>query len=72
MRGIKWLENISCVFIIAILAYMLYVVRTQFATEIDDVFSGIKGTWGMPFWAATTSFLGNLFHHDHQCIRLFP
>ena len=38
--------------------YMLYVVKTQFATEIDDVFSGIKGTWGMPFWAATTSFLG--------------
>lgn len=57
-EGIKWLENISCVFIIAILAYMLYVVKTQFATEIDDVFSGIKGTWGMPFWAATTSFLG--------------
>ena len=39
-------------------AYMLYVVKTQFAAEIDDVFSGIKGTWGMPFWAATTSFLG--------------
>lgn len=57
-EGIKWLENISCIFIIAILAYMLYVVKTQFATEIDDVFSGIKGTWGMPFWAATTSFLG--------------
>lgn len=57
-EGIKWLENISCVFIIAILMYMLYVVRTQFTTEIDDVFAGIKGTWGMPFWAATTSFLG--------------
>ena len=57
-EGIKWLENISCIFIIAILAYMLYVVKTQFAAEIDDVFSGIKGTWGMPFWAATTSFLG--------------
>lgn len=57
-EGIKWLENISCVFIIAILIYMLYVVRTQFATEIDDVFAGIEGTWGMPFWAATTSFLG--------------
>ncbi len=57
-EGIKWMENISCVFIIAILVYMLYVVNTQFATEIGDVFSGIKGTWGMPFWAATTSFLG--------------
>ena len=57
-EGIKWLENISCVFIIAILIYMLYVVRTRFATEIGDVFAGINGTWGMPFWAATTSFLG--------------
>lgn len=57
-EGIKWLENISCVFIIAILVYMLYVVNTKFATEIGDVFSGIEGTWGLPFWAATTSFLG--------------
>ena len=52
------MENISCIFIIAILIYMLYVVNTQFSTEIGDVFSGIEGTWGMPFWAATTSFLG--------------
>lgn len=57
-EGIKWMENISCIFILAILIYMLYIVRTQFATEIGDVFSGIEGTWGMPFWAATTSFLG--------------
>lgn len=57
-EGIKWLENISCVFIIGILIYMLYVVNTQFATEINELFSGIDGTWGLPFWAATTSFLG--------------
>lgn len=57
-EGIKWLENISCIFIIGILIYMLYVVNTQFSTELSDVFSGIQGTWGMPFWAATTSFLG--------------
>ena len=57
-KEIKWLENISCIFIIGILIYMLYVVNTQFSTEISGVFSGIKGTWGMPFWAATTSFLG--------------
>lgn len=57
-EGIKWMENISCIFIICILIYMLYVVNTKFSTEIGDVFSGIKGTWGMPFWAATTSFLG--------------
>lgn len=57
-KEIKWLENVSCVFIIAILIYMLYVVKTQFAVEISDTFHGITGTWGMPFWAATTSFLG--------------
>lgn len=57
-KEIKWLENFSCIFIIAILIYMLYVVKTQFATEIGDVFLGITGTWGLPFWAATTSFLG--------------
>lgn len=57
-KGIKWLQNISCIFIIAILIYMLYVVNTQFASEIGDVFAGIQGTWGLPFWAATTSFLG--------------
>ncbi len=57
-EGIKWLENISCVFIIGILIYMLYIVNVNFSSEIGDVFSGIKGTWGMPFWAATTSFLG--------------
>ena len=57
-EGIKWMENISCVFIIGILIYMLYVVKTQFAVEIGDAFSHVKGTWGMPFWAATTSFLG--------------
>lgn len=57
-EGIKWMENISCIFILVILAYMLYVVNTEFSTEIGDVFSSIEGTWGMPFWAATTSFLG--------------
>ena len=57
-EGIKWMENISCIFIIGILIYMLYVVNTKFSSEIGNVFSGIKGTWGMPFWAATTSFLG--------------
>ena len=57
-KEIKWLENFSCIFIIGILVYMLYVVLTKFKTELGDVFSGIQGTWGLPFWAATTSFLG--------------
>lgn len=57
-KEIKWLENISCIFIVGILIYMLYIVNTQFAVEISDAFSGVTGTWGLPFWAATTSFLG--------------
>lgn len=57
-EGIKIMENISAVFIIAILAYMLYVVKSKFALEISDSFKGIEGTWGLPFWAATTAFLG--------------
>jgi len=57
-KEIKWLENVSCVFIIAILVYMLYVVNTKYAVDISASFAGIKGTWGLPFWAATTSFLG--------------
>ncbi len=57
-HGIKWLENFSCIFIIGILVYMLYVVRTKFAVEIGSMFDNIQGTWGMPFWAATTAFLG--------------
>lgn len=57
-KEIKWLENVSCVFIIGILIYMLYVVNTKFAGQIGNAFGNIKGTWGLPFWAATTSFLG--------------
>lgn len=57
-KGIKWLENVSCVFLIGILIYMLYVVKTQFAVEIGNRFADIEGSWGMPFWAATTAFLG--------------
>ena len=57
-KEIKWLENFSCIFIIAILIYMLYIVLTKFSGEIHGVFSGIQGSWGLPFWAATTSFLG--------------
>ncbi|MEY8338068.1 NCS1 family transporter [Lachnospiraceae bacterium 62-35] len=57
-HGIKWLENISCIFILATLAYMFYVVKTKFGAEIATSISGIKGTWGLPFWAGTTAFLG--------------
>ncbi|WHH60568.1 NCS1 family transporter [Petroclostridium sp. X23] len=57
-HGIKWLENISMVFILATLAYMFYVVYTKYGAEVADTITNIKGTWGLPFWAGTTAFLG--------------
>lgn len=57
-EGIKWLENIASVFILATLFYMLYTVYTRYGVEIAESVTNIKGTWGMPFWGGTTAFLG--------------
>ena len=57
-EGIKWLENIGSVFIIASLIYMFYTVSTKYGAEIEQYIGGIKGTWGIPFWGGTTAFLG--------------
>lgn len=57
-HGIKWLENISVVFIIGILFYMFYTVYTKFGIEVAATVTNIEGTWGLPFWAGTTAFLG--------------
>ncbi len=57
-QGIKWLENISCIFILATLAYMFYVVVTKYGADITSNITNIEGTWGLPFWAGTTAFLG--------------
>lgn len=57
-KGIKWLQNISVVFIIGILFYMLYTVYTKFGLEVAATVTNIEGTWGLPFWAGTTAFLG--------------
>lgn len=57
-KGIKWLENISCIFILLTLAYMFYAVFTKYNTEVLDTIVNIKGTWGLPFWGGTTAFLG--------------
>lgn len=56
--GIKWLENIAAVFLIAMLVYMFYTIRVKFGTEISDTIINIEGSWGLPFWAGVTSFLG--------------
>jgi NCS1 family nucleobase:cation symporter-1 len=52
-HGIKWLENISVVFIIGILFYMFYTVYTKFGIEVAATVTNIEGTWGLPFWAGT-------------------
>lgn len=57
-HGIKWLENISVIFILGTLAYMFYTVYTKYGIEVATTITNIKGTWGLPFWGGTTAFLG--------------
>ena len=70
-HGIKWLENFSCVFIVAILAYMLYVVKTKFAVDISASFANVKGYMGHAFLGCDNFIPRNLLDNDHQRIRLF-
>lgn len=56
--GIKWLENVGSVFILAALCYMFFSVINKYGTEIMDNLVKIEGTWGLPFWNATMLFLG--------------
>lgn len=57
-KGIKALENICSVFILLTLAYMFYIVFTQYNAEVVEQIISIKGSWGLPFWGGTTVFLG--------------
>ncbi len=57
-KGIKWLENIGCIFILASLIYMFYSVVTKYGGQIDASITSLEGTWGVPFWNATMLFLG--------------
>ena len=57
-QGIKWVENVGGVVIVCAMLYMLFVCVTQYGDVIGDKLISKEGTWGMPFWAATTSFLG--------------
>jgi NCS1 family nucleobase:cation symporter-1 len=57
-RGLKWLENIGSVVIVASLGYMLYIIATVFGSQLSTGLIHIEGTWGMPFWAGTTVFIG--------------
>ena len=57
-HGIKWLENIGAVFILASLAYMFYSVINKYGAVINSQLVNVEGTWGLPFWGGTTAFLG--------------
>ncbi|SEI79636.1 nucleobase:cation symporter-1, NCS1 family [Cribrihabitans marinus] len=57
-HGIKWLENIGSVFIIASLVYMFVSVIGKYGEEISANLINVEGTWGAPFWGATMLFLG--------------
>ena len=57
-QGIKWLENIGAVFILASLVYMFFSVINRYGDEISANLVNVEGTWGLPFWGATMLFLG--------------
>jgi NCS1 family nucleobase:cation symporter-1 len=57
-QGIKWLENIGAVFILAALVYMFFSVINRYGAEITANLVNVEGTWGLPFWGATMLFLG--------------
>lgn len=57
-QGIKWLENIGAIFILASLIYMFFSVIDRYGDEISANLINVEGTWGLPFWGATMLFLG--------------
>ncbi len=57
-QGAKWVGNLGGVVITIAMLYLLYLCVTTQWDAISANLLGIEGTWGMPFWAATTSFLG--------------
>ena len=57
-HGIKWVENIGSMFIIAALVYMFFSVINKFGDEISTNLLAAEGTWGAPFWGATMLFMG--------------
>ncbi|WP_064438460.1 NCS1 family transporter [Hoyosella altamirensis] len=57
-KGIKWLENVGAIFILAALVYMFVSVLNRYGAEIETNLLSVDGTWGTPFWGATMLFLG--------------
>lgn len=57
-QGIKWLENIGSVFILASLVYMFYSTVQRYGDALSANLLTMEGSWGLPFWGATMLFLG--------------
>lgn len=56
--GIKILENVGAVVIIASLIYMFYVCVSKYGNVIGPKLIDQQGTWGMPFIGAIVAFFG--------------
>lgn len=56
-QGIKVVENVGGVIIIAALIYMLVTILNLHGDLVVEQFQK-KGTWGLPFFSAITSFIG--------------
>lgn len=57
-KGIKAVENIGGIIIIAALTYMLVTILKLHGNIVTDELLHIKGSWGLPFFGAVTSFIG--------------
>ncbi|MDO5033462.1 MAG: NCS1 family transporter [Eubacteriales bacterium] len=58
-KGVKWVENVGGTVIVMAMFYLLYVCVTQYWGTIGDNLVNLKGTWGLPFFAAIMAFFGN-------------
>lgn len=57
-KGIKAIENIGGVIIIAALTYMLVTILRLHGNIVTEELLHVKGSWGLPFFGAVTSFIG--------------
>ena len=58
-QGIKWVENIGGVVIVAAMFYLLYICLSKYSGVIQTNLGSLKPTWGLPFIAACIAFFGN-------------
>lgn len=57
-KGIKAVENIGGVVIILALVYMMITILQLHGDAVQEQLMGTKGSWGLPFFGAVTSFIG--------------